>query len=653
VPAHAAETADEDAADGDPAEGDPADPPTTVIPPRQRGATAATARIVGRIGADRPARILAQPTPADPRPARASHRAETEQPRRYRHPALIDVAACLCLVAFAAFLTAGFWPDPHTRALALNAGDQTLAEWFLAYDARVYAGDFSLVTDRLNTPDGINLLANASVILLGVLLGPITLAYGAPVSFAVAVGLNLAATAIGWYLLFARSLGLHRFGAALGAVFAGFAPGLVAQSNGHLHITAQWLVPPIVWCVLRLTAAPDRRQLILTGALLGFLLTLQFHLGAEVLMLTAFGVGLFCAAYAVANWQDARRRLPDLGRGLGIAGGLAALLLAYPLWLMFAGPQHVSGGPFPSYHFSLDAAGLTSIAPLSLAGDRAAAAYATDPAEYNAFFGAPLLLVIAGVTLWLWRRPIAVAVAAAAAGAVVLALGPQIVVGGERTGLPGPYSLIDGLPGVSAALPGRFALVAVPLFAVLIALAVDAALAGGARTAGVRLVVPLAVVAAMAPIAPVPLPTVERRAVPRFFTDGYWRGCAAGGGVLVPVPPPEPRRPESMRWAAAAGVGFALPEGSFIGPYGEGGRASLGAFPRPTSQLLARVADTGVVPEVTDLERDAAAEDVRFWGARCFVLAAQPQEAALRETMVRLFGAPQQVADVSVWRVGT
>jgi hypothetical protein len=551
-------------------------------------------------------------------------------------------------------LTAGLWPDPQTRALALNPADQTLTEWFLAYDARVYAGDFSLLTDRLNAPDGVNLLANASVILLGVLLGPITLAYGAPVSFAVAVGLNLAATATGWYLLFARALHLHRAAAGLGAAFAGFAPGLISQSNAHLHVTAQWLVPPIIWCVLRLAAPLDRRQLALTGALLGFLITLQYHLGPEVLLLTALGAGMFCAAYAAANWRDARQRLPGLGRGLGIAVPLAALLLAYPLWLMFAGPQHVSGGPFPSYHFGLDAAALTSISPLSLAGDRAAAGVGTDPAEYNAFFGAPLLLVIAGCTLWLWRRPVAVAAAGAAAGMVILAFGPQIVVGGERTGLPGPYALIDGLPGVSAAVAGRFALAAVPLFGGLIAIAIDAALAGGVRAAGIKLLVPVALIGALAPIAPVPLPTVERQAVPRFFTEGYWRGCAAGGGVLVPVPPPEPRRPDSMRWSTAAGAGFALPEGSFIGPYGGDGRASLGAFPRPTSQLLARVADTGVVPEVTDAERAAAAEDVSYWGARCFVLApaTEPREAALRETMERLFGQPQQVADVWVWRVG-
>jgi hypothetical protein len=107
-----------------------------------------------------------------------------------------------------------------------------------------------------------------------------------------------------------------------------------------------------------------------------------------------------------------------------------------------------------------------------------------------------------------------------------------------------------------------------------------------------------------------------------------------------------------MRWAAAAGAGFALPEGLFIGPYGGDGQASLGAFPRPTSVLLAKVADTGQVPTITDADRDAAAEDARFWGARCFVLAAQRNDGELRRTVSDLLGRdPQRVADVDVWRV--
>jgi hypothetical protein len=283
-----------------------------------------------------------------------------------------------------------------------------------------------------------------------------------------------------------------------------------------------------------------------------------------------------------------------------------------------------------------------------LAGNRSAAALAADAAEFNASFGLPLLLVLAGIVVWLWRKPGVVAATVTAAGLVALSFGPRLVVGGTRTGVPGPYALVQGLPVFSAGLPGRFALAAVPLVAWLLAMAVHNGLGidGWARFA-----VPVAVLAALAPIAPVPLPTVARDPVPRYFTEGYWRGCAAGGGVLVPVPPPEPRHPESMRWATAAVAGFALPEGLFIGPYSGGGRASLGTFPRPTSQLLARVAETGQVPEIGYRERDAALEDAAFWRARCFVLAPQRYAEPLRSTMERLYGPPQKVADVWVWRI--
>ena len=40
-------------------------------------------------------------------------------------------------------------------------------------------------------------------------------------------------------------------------LLAGFAPGMLSQSNGHPHITAQWLVPFIVLQVVRL-ADPAR-----------------------------------------------------------------------------------------------------------------------------------------------------------------------------------------------------------------------------------------------------------------------------------------------------------------------------------------------------------------------------------------------------------
>ena len=106
----------------------------------------------------------------------------------------IDAGAALFFVLAAMLLTHRLWPGPAGRALALNPSDQALDEWFLAYATRAYRGDFSLVTGLLNAPDGVNLLCNASLIGMGLLLAPVTLAFGAPVTFSVLVAGNLAAT---------------------------------------------------------------------------------------------------------------------------------------------------------------------------------------------------------------------------------------------------------------------------------------------------------------------------------------------------------------------------------------------------------------------------------------------------------------------------
>lgn len=565
-------------------------------------------------------------------------------PRRWP----VDTGIGLLFVLAAALLTHRLWPGPAGRALALNPNDQALDEWFLAHATRAYRGDFSLVTGMLNAPEGVNLLCNASLIVMGLLLAPVTLAFGAPVTFSVLVAGNLAATGIGWYLLFARTLGVHRTGALIGASFAAFAPGMVSQSNAHLHMTAAWLVPPIVWCVVRLAHQTEVTwRTARTGLLLGALVAVQFFVGEEVLFLSAVTLALFTLVF-VAAARPSPRMAPPFVFGLGLGAGLAAALLAYPLWLQFHGPQSAAGGVFTPSFFSADLLSFTAISPLSLAGDAGAARLVSGPAEYTTFFGAPLLLVVIGATVWMWRRPAVVASAVTAVVLCLFALGPYVVVDDDRSDQRGPFSLLSGLPVIESALPTRFALAAIPLLAVILARVVDAAIT---QTETLRLLVPVAVAAALVPLAPAPLPAVDRPAVPRFFTEGYWRVYAPEDGVVVPVPLPDPKDPDAMRWAAATDGRIAVPQGWFIGPYGKGGAAAVGVYPRPTSQLLQRVATTGTAAEITEQDRRALARDVAYWKAASFVLDPRhPRAGALKQTVDGLLGPGEQVGDVWVWR---
>ncbi|MFG1868905.1 hypothetical protein [Micromonospora arborensis] len=582
-----------------------------------------------------------------------------------RHRA--DLLVALICVVLAGWLTHGLWPDPTGRILALNPEDQTLYEWFLAVDARALLGDFNLLTDRLNAPDGVNLMANTSVIALGIIFAPVTLLLGAPVTFALLAAANLAGTALAWYLLFHRTLRTRRIAAALGGGLCGFGPGMVSQTNSHLHMTAQWLVPVIVWLVVRLLwaadpgpvapdetgrtrfAGPDRRRMLTSAAGLAAAVTAQVFIGEEVLFLSAVTLLVMAMSYAVVDRDLVRRALPGFAGGLAIAAGLALLVLGYPLWFQFAGPQGVADGMFTPAYFSADLSSWWTVSPLSVAGSAESARLTTGPAEYNTFLGWPLLLVAVGCAIWVGRRRLVFACVVAGLVMGALSLGPEVVLGGTKTALPGPYALIGGLPVVDGALPMRFALALLPIVATLLVLAVDRALRSTGRA---RRLVPLAVGAALLPIFPTPLPTLERPAVPEFISGGHWRQCVRPGGVLVPVPLPTPKEPWPMRWPTAANAAFGLPEGFFIGPYGRGGTAAMGTYKQPTSALLADVARRGDQPAIGDEQRRQAARDADFWGASCVALTDDaPHADSLRATLEQLYGPATRIADAWIWRV--
>ncbi|MBO4208711.1 hypothetical protein GSF22_22250 [Micromonospora echinofusca] len=579
-----------------------------------------------------------------------------------RHRA--DLVTGGLFVLLAGWLTHGLWPDPGGRVLALNPEDQALYEWFLAVDARALLGDFGLLSDRLNAPDGVNLMTNTTVIALGLLFAPVTLAFGAPVTFALLAAVNLAGTAIAWYLLYQRVLGTRRLAAAVGGGLCGFGPGILSQSNSHLHMTAQWLVPVIIWLVVRLvraadpagraaTAGPgvDRRRLVSSAVGLAAAITVQVFVGEEVLFLTALTLVVMTIAYAAARPALARRALPGFLAGMALATVLAVTALAYPLWFQFAGPQGVADGMFSPDYFSADLVSWSAVSPLSVLGDDSTARLSTGPAEYNTFLGWPLLLVAVAGAAWLIRRPLVIACTVAGLLMAALSLGPDLVVNRNRTEVPGLYRLLEGLPVVDGALPMRFALALLPLIATILVLVLDRALR--AARSPVRWLVPGAVVVALLPVLPAPLPTADRPALPEFITAGHWRDCVRPGGVLVPVPLATPKEPWPMRWATAADAGFSMPEGFFIGPYGRGGTAAMGTYKQPTSLLLTEVAKRGTSPLIDDNHRRQAQRDVQFWGASCVVLAdGAPHESELRGTLEGLFGPGTRVADAWTWRVG-
>ncbi|MEU6074861.1 DUF2079 domain-containing protein [Micromonospora sp. NPDC047074] len=580
-----------------------------------------------------------------------------------------DLIVTLVALALAVWVASGLWQDPNGRTITVNSSDQALFEWLLAFGGHsVTHGENPLFTYLVNVPDGVNLAVNTSITVYAVLFAPLTYLIGPPATFLVILTLNLAATALAWYWLLSRHLVRSPLAAAVGGLFVGFSPGMVSHANAHLNWTAGWLVPLLVW---RTFALRRSRHPLRDGAILGVLVAVAFSIAAEGLFFTALALGVFVAVWALhpAHRAEARAVLPAFLRGLGVTAVVAGILLAYPLWLHFAGPQRFHGTGFDAVIHSEDVVAFGAYPRRSLAGEVGLGTrLAPNPTEENSFFGVGLLLLAVACFVLLWRRADAgrraTLWALGVTGVVftVLSFGPEAKVDGRRTDLPMPFDLLGHLPVVNAALPARLALVVAPVIGVLLAYTVDLLRADPPRRRPARLAWWAAFALALVPLVPTPLLTVEREPIPRFITAGTWRDYVSPGGVLTPVPLTLDVYPDGQRWQAHALAHrqgeFAIPSGFFLGPGGPDGRGRIGPPPRPFGALVDQAGRTGLVPIITEGSVQEVRADLRHWRVETVVLADEVHgakwpvdEEAVRRTVSALLGPPERVDDVWLWRV--
>jgi hypothetical protein len=267
--------------------------------------------------------------------------------------------------------------------------------------------------------------------------------------------------------------------------------------------------------------------------------------------------------------------------------------------------------------------------------------------EENTFFGWPLLLLMAGVAIWLWQRPLVKTIAITGGVFFVLSLGESLLAGRRNTGIPLPWLALGKLPLLNHVITVRFALVMVPLAGALLALTIP--LIKAIPEPRLRRLAILAFVAALVPILPVPIPVRARDTVPDFISSGEWRKWVAPGQSIVTVPVTSEEFPNAMEWQHSSSD-FKLAGGYFLGP-DSNGRARFGAQPRPTTVLMREVYKTGRVPIVTDAMRRQFQQDAAYWNAAVFVLPDDQTTSALplRWLMNALAGEPREVSDVTVW----
>src|SRR4051812_35429214 len=145
------------------------------------------------------------------------------------------------------------WRDPNGRVLSGNDDDHGIFMFMFAHGERVvFHGANPFFSDRLNAPVGVNMMGQTSMLAVSLPMAPVTHFLGVGVTIAALITLGLAGTAYAWFWVLSRHFVRSKVAAWVGGLWCGFAPAMISHANGHVNFVSQWVVPFIVWQVLRL-----------------------------------------------------------------------------------------------------------------------------------------------------------------------------------------------------------------------------------------------------------------------------------------------------------------------------------------------------------------------------------------------------------------
>src|SRR6202795_429653 len=183
----------------------------------------------------------------------------------------------------------------HVSQVIGDGPDPQVFIWYLRWvPFAIGHGLNPLFTSYLDFPDGINLMWQTSVPLLGLLLAPITLTLGPIFAYNLLMTASMALAA--WCAVLAFRRHVERpWAAALGGLLFGFSPSMLAQSLGHPHVGVVFICPLMLIAfeeaVLRQQRLPWR-----LGAIIGAMAAAQLLISEELLLTQVL---VACVALAI------------------------------------------------------------------------------------------------------------------------------------------------------------------------------------------------------------------------------------------------------------------------------------------------------------------------------------------------------------------
>jgi hypothetical protein len=579
--------------------------------------------------------------------------------RRHRSLVLLAAGGSYLLIGFILWWNA--WSAGASTHTLCACGDPALFLWFFQWPATAVAHLHNpLYSTALFHPQGVNLLAQTSVLGLTVPLIPVTWIWG-PVA-----ALNVASTLTPALAAFAAFVVLRRWvdwapAAYLGGLLFGFSPFVLSSLEFAHFMTAAVMLLPLILAVLDEICIRRRHDPRWAGLLLGVLLFWQFFLSSELLVIVLVLIVISLVGlvgYAlVFDREGLHRALRPAVTGLAVAAVSGGVLLAYPVWFALEGPAHLSGLIWPHVAAEGGFIGSSFVRPDIIHGFRTfldLGGYEGAELPSAAYMGWGLVaVVVLGALVWfrdrrLWFFGFLLAVCVGCSF-------------GERRGQWEPSHVFAHLPVLDDVIEQRFVVVGFLAAAAMLALVVEhvrnsitarlaarpsapapqpAASAPAPAPARSRLpalvpwiadLVALAAAAiALAPVAATFAPvlpfTMEAASVPRWYATVAPK--LPPGRVLLSYPAPFSGIQVSMAWQAISSMSYSQAGGG--GPEGVPARAGAA---RAGFQVLAHLAFGVNMPQPsgTPAELAAVRRALEVWQVNMVVIAPRPGASFLLE----------------------
>ena len=384
----------------------------------------------------------------------------------------------------------------------------------------------------------------------------------------------------------------------------------------------------------------------------------QFFVSPEVLVDTFVLAVVAVCLLAGFRWPEVASRWRHAGKALVVGGTTFAVLCAYPIWVALAGAEHISGPQQPISVLSSLSSDLLSpvvptanqlINPASAVGQRFV--LAGSPEENGGYLGIILIALLALITIRCWRRGVVRLSAALALVAMVLSLGPRLMVDGADSHIPLPFGVFTHVPVLYSLVPARYSVFVFLFAGLLIAVGADEfhgselARRWGARRSNLVLCAGAAL--ALLPLLPAwPNPMVPSGVPTLLEADGH---LIPPGTVLLTYPFPTWPYVDAMLWQVRQGMRYKLPGGYAYRPSPTG--ATLAANRSVTETWLVACANGSPTGDVDTTERGEVASDLRSLDvSTVLVTAVVPNEGCAIDLFDAVLGTPSQgMAGSWIW----